>query len=141
MFNWLFGPGDMALFVDGPNLMREEFNIRLEHLPPALEEVSGGTPNVSRVYLDNRAPPSLIEAVETNGMDPYVTSGDVDVKMAVDAAVFAEREYDLAIATRDSDFKPVLDKANELGSKTYVLAPDLDLSTALKSTADEVIYL
>ncbi|MFP4188869.1 MAG: NYN domain-containing protein [Halobacteria archaeon] len=125
----------VALLVDGPNLIRDEFDVDFEDLRALAE------PDVARVYLDHRAPASLIEAVETNGMEAVVTSGDVDVRLAVDATAYALEGFDIVIATRDADFKPALARANEEGAQTTVVGVSESFSAALESVADEVVFL
>ncbi len=132
-------PRKTALLVDGPNLLRDEFDVRLEDIREVAEDCAN--PNVTRVYLNHHAPPSLVEAVETNGMEPVVTSGDVDVKLSVDATAYAVEGADLIVATRDADFKPALEKANEAGSETHVIGVDKGFSSALESVADDVVFL
>jgi len=125
----------VALLVDGPNLLRDEFDVDLEDVR------ASSNPDVARVYLDNHAPPSLIEAVETNGMEAIVTSGDVDVRLAVDATAYAIEGFDIVVATRDADFKPALERANAEGAHTAVVGVSECFSAALESVADEVVFL
>ncbi len=127
-----------ALLVDGPNLLRSELEFDLEGLRDELEPRKL---NVSRVYLDHHAPPGLLEAVETNGMEAVTTSGDVDVKMAVDAALYASEGFDVVLATRDADFKPALEAANREGASTTVVGVNECFSAALESVADDVVML
>lgn len=127
-----------ALFVDGPNLLRSELEFDLESLR---EELEPRKLNVTRVYLDHHAPPALVEAVETNGMEAVTTSGDVDVKMAVDAALYASDGFDVVLATRDADFKPALEAANREGVSTTVVGVSDCFSAALESVADDVVML
>ena len=131
----LFRDNRVALLVDGPNLLRDEFDVDFEDL----REVA--RPDVARVYLDHRAPSSLIEAVETNGMEAVVTSGDVDVRLAVDATAYAIKGFDIVLATRDADFKPAIARANEEGARTTVIGVSESFSAALESVADEVVFL
>jgi uncharacterized protein (TIGR00288 family) len=125
----------VALLVDGPNLLRDEFEVDFEDLRAVAQ------PDVARVYLDHRAPSALIEAVETNGMEAVVTSGDVDVRLAVDATAYALEGFDIVIATRDADFKPALARANREGVHTTVVGVSVSFSSALESVADEVVLL
>ncbi|MFW5929886.1 MAG: NYN domain-containing protein [Halobacteriota archaeon] len=133
---WPFGGRRQAFLVDGPNLLRSELDFDLETAREVLGDVS-----VARVYLDHHAPPSLVEAVETNGMEVVVTSSDVDVKMAVDAALLASEGFDIAFGTRDADFKPALEAVNREGSRSTVVAVSDCFSSALESTADDVVLL
>lgn len=135
MFDLFGGDDRVALLVDGPNLLRDEFDVNFEDVRAVAR------PDVARVYLDHRAPSALVEAVETNGMEPVVTSGDVDVRLAVDATAYAVEGFDITVATRDADFKPVLARANEEGAQTKVIGVSESFSAALESVADEVVFL
>jgi uncharacterized protein (TIGR00288 family) len=99
---------------------------------------------VTRLYLDEHATPGLIQAAEARGFEVVVTSGDVDVKLAVDATRFVAegRAEVLAIASRDTDFKPVLEAANAAGVRTLAIAPgEYGRSDALRNAASESITL
>jgi uncharacterized protein (TIGR00288 family) len=72
------------------------------------------------------------------------TSGDVDVKLAVDAtAAAAEDGIDLlAIASRDTDFKPVVEAAARRGIETFAIAPgEYGRSDALRTAAHDAVTL
>ncbi|AGB31471.1 hypothetical protein C488_00097 [Natrinema pellirubrum DSM 15624] len=132
----------VGLFVDGPNVFRDEFDVDLDDLRDAAGEL--GRVGVIRLYLDEHATPGLIQAAEARGFEVIVTSGDVDVKLAVDATALAgDATIDrLAIASRDTDFKPVLEHAGTLGVKTYAIAPgSYGRSDALRNAADEAVTL
>jgi uncharacterized protein (TIGR00288 family) len=132
----------VALFVDGPNVLREEFDVDLDDVRAAAREA--GDPVVTRLYLDEHATPGLIQAAEARGFEVVVTSGDVDVKLAVDATRFVAegRAEVLAIASRDTDFKPVLEAANAAGVRTLAIAPgEYGRSDALRNAASESITL
>ena len=110
----------VALFVDGPNVLRDEFD----------------------VDLDEHATPGLVRAAEARGFEVVVTSGDVDVKLAADAvATAADRRADtIAIVSRDTDFKPVLELARSRGCRTVAIAPgEYGRSDALGNAAHESI--
>lgn len=132
----------VGLFVDGPNVLREEFDVDLDEL----RETAGehGSLGVVRLYLDEKASAGLIQAGEAHGFDVRITSGDVDVKLAVDAtAAIQSADLDLlAIATRDIDFKPVIELANQAGVRTLAIAPGTHgRSEALVAAADEAVVL
>ena len=132
----------VALFVDGPNVLREEFDVDLDDVRAAAADL--GQLAVARLYLDEHATPGLIQAAEARGFEVTVTSGDVDVKLAVDATEFALTEgLDvLAIASRDTDFKPVLEKAAKNGVRTVAIAPgEHGRSDALRNAAHEAYVL
>jgi len=132
----------VALFVDGPNVLREEFSVDLDDLRTVARD--RGRPVTSRLYLDENATSGLIRAAEARGFEVVVTSGDVDVRMAVDATRFvADGSADvLAIASRDTDFKPVLEAANAAGLRTLAIAPGSHgRSDALRNAATDSVTL
>ncbi|MDH5019630.1 NYN domain-containing protein [Halobacterium rubrum] len=135
-------PGGVALFVDGPNVLREEFDVDLDDVREAASEV--GPLAVTRLYLDEHATPSLIQAGEARGYDVRVTSGDVDVKLAVDATelVLDDGVDVLAVASRDTDFKPVFEQAERRGVRTLAIAPgEHGRSDALRHAATDAVVL
>ncbi|MFB6183128.1 MAG: NYN domain-containing protein [Haloarculaceae archaeon] len=132
----------VGLFVDGPNVLREEFDVDLDDL----REVAGrkGILAMTRLYLDEHATPGLIQAAEARGFEVVTTSGDVDVKLAVDATAAATdgRIDVLAVASRDTDFKPVLEVAGREGLTTFAIAPGaFGNSDALANAAHEAVTL
>ena len=132
----------MALFVDGPNVLRDEFDVDLDDVRRAAE--AEGPLVATRLYLDEHATPGLIQAAEARGFEVVITSGDVDVKLAVDAARFAaeNRMSVLAIASRDTDFKPVVETANGYGIRTLAIAPgEFGRSDALRNAANGSVTL
>ncbi|WP_017343263.1 NYN domain-containing protein [Halorubrum sp. T3] len=134
--------GGVALFVDGPNVLREEFDVDLDDVRLAAE--AEGPLVITRLYLDEHATPGLIQAAEARGFEVVITSGDVDVKLAVDAARFAAegRMDTLAIASRDTDFKPVVETANGYGIRTLAIAPgEFGRSDALRNAANGSVTL
>ncbi|APX96152.1 NYN domain-containing protein [Natronorubrum daqingense] len=132
----------VGLFVDGPNVFRDEFDVDLNDLRDAARDL--GRVGIIRIYLDEHATPGLIQAAEARGFEVIITSGDVDVKLAVDAtALCSEGTIDrLAIASRDTDFKPALEYAGSVGVETIAIAPgEHGRSDALKNAADDAITL
>jgi uncharacterized protein (TIGR00288 family) len=132
----------VALFVDGPNVLREEFDVDLDDVRIAAE--AEGQLVTTRLYLDEHATPGLIQAAEARGFEVVITSGDVDVKLAVDAARFAAegRMSTLAIASRDTDFKPVVEIANSYGIRTLAIAPgEFGRSDALRNATNDSVTL
>lgn len=129
----------IALFVDGPNVIRKDINIDLSSVKKKVEKYGGI--KVCRIYLDQYASDKLIEAVTNQGYEPIITTGDVDVTMAVDAMqqVFNNHIQIIALMTRDIDFRPVIIKAKELGKETILVGAEPGFSTALRNTADVVI--
>ncbi|MFB6228551.1 MAG: NYN domain-containing protein [Halobacteriales archaeon] len=134
--------GRVGLFVDGPNVFRSEFHADLDDLREAA--ASFGRLGVARVYLDADAPADLLRAVEAHGFEAVVTSGDVDVRLAVDAteAVAGRGVETIAIASRDLDFKPVLETAKRRGVRTVAIAPgEHGRSEGLTAAAGEAVLL
>lgn len=139
------GSGDreptVSLFVDGPNVLRSEFDVDLNDVRRAAADA--GRLVCVRLYLDEHATPGLIQAGEARGFEVVVTSGDVDVKLAVDATAFVADGVDvLAIASRDTDFKPVVEFAATRGTKTLAIAPGAHgRSDALRNAAHDAVTL
>jgi uncharacterized protein (TIGR00288 family) len=134
--------GTVGLFVDGPNVFRAEFHADLDDLRDVA--ASFGRLAVARVYLDADAPADLLRAVEAHGFETVVTSGDVDVRLAVESTdAIADRGLDtIAIASRDLDFKPVFEAAKRRGVRTVAIAPgDYGRSSGLVAAADEAVLL
>jgi uncharacterized protein (TIGR00288 family) len=132
----------VGLFVDGPNVLREEFDVDLDDVREAA--LTEGRLVTTRLYVDEHATPGLVQAAEARGYEVVVTSGDVDVKLAVDAAEFvvAGRLDTLAVASRDTDFKPVLELAGRYGCRTFAIAPGSHgRSDALRNAATGSVTL
>ncbi len=130
------------MYVDGPNVFREEFDVDLDDIREAA--ASEGNLAVKRLYLDDGAPPELIRAAEARGFEVVVTSGDVDVKLAVDVteAVVDDTVDTLVVVSRDTDFKPALEVANRRGVRTVALAPgEHGRSDALRNAAQADLTL
>ena len=146
IFERLAGDGDddprVALFVDGPNVLRDEFDVDLDDVREAARSV--GRPVSQRLYVDEHATPGLIQAAEARGYEVVVTSGDVDVKLAVDltrVAVEGGAEV-VAVASRDTDFKPAVEAANACGLRTLAIAPgEFGRSDALRNAATDSLTL
>lgn len=134
----------VGVFVDGPNVFRSEFDVDLDDVREAAEQEGGGALAVTRLYLDEHATPGLIQAAEAHGFEVVTTSGDVDVKLAVDAtesAVTGGIDV-LAVCSRDMDFKPVLEVAARYGVETVAIAPGVHgRSDALQQAAHRAVTL
>lgn len=136
------GSDRVGLYVDGPNVFRGEFEVDLDDLRDRASEY--GRLAVARTYLDEHATPDLIKAAEARGFDVVTTSGDVDVRLAVDAAIAATEEAIdvLVIVSRDSDFKPVLEAAARQGVRTIAVAPgEYGRSDALRNAAQTAVTI
>ena len=130
---------NIALLVDGPNTLRKAFHLDIRQIK---EEVAKyGNIRIAKIYLDQFASDKLIEAMINQGFDVEITTGDVDVTMAIEAMEYAlDPEIDvIALMTRDTDYRPVLVKSKARGKKTVIIATDVAFSAALKNTADIVL--
>jgi uncharacterized protein (TIGR00288 family) len=130
---------NIALLVDGPNILRKAFNIDLVAVKKELGKY--GTIRVARIYLDQYASDKLIEAMVNQGFETVTTTGDVDVTMAIEGMeyVLSEDIDTIALMTRDTDYRPVLVKAKTRGKRTIIVATDVAFSAALRNTADVVL--
>ena len=129
----------IALLIDGQNVIRKDVRLDLVSVRKTIEK--HGTIKVSKIFLDQYASDKLIEAMTNQGFEPIITTGDVDVTMAVEAMVqvYNPHVHSIALMTRDIDFRPVLVKAKELGKETIVVGSEPGFSIALRNTADIVI--
>lgn len=142
------GSNNVAVFVDGPNIIRSEFDLDLDSLREAAESL--GDITIAKVFLNQYASDKLVEALISQGFDIEVglageneDDNDVDVYMAVEAmeAVFDPDIDTIAVATRDGDFLPVLQKAKQHGKDTAIICLTEGLSTGLRNAADEVVVI
>ena len=131
----------IGLLIDGPNVIRREFYVDLYDIKNVLKEY--GNLKVGKVFVNQYATEKLIEAVENHGLEPIICSTDVDVRLAVEGMelVYNPNIDTIAIVTRDADFKPLLNKANENGKETIIFGVQPGFSVALKNSADYVILL
>lgn len=136
------GEQRVGLFVDGPNVFREEFDIDLDELRALAGQE--GRLVAARLYLDEHAPPNLVRAAEERGFAVVTTSGDVDVRLSVEATATAvDGRIDvLVLVSRDADFKPALEQAAERGVRTVAIAPGAyGRSDALRNAAQRSLTL
>ena len=132
----------IALFIDGPNMFRAEFSVDFDELLAVIG--ADGTVSIARLYVDENASAGLIRAAEAHGFAVSVTSGDVDVRLAVEATDLLQRNAidTIAIASRDADFTPVFERAGYHGIRTIAIAPgEHGKSAALGNAADHSILL
>jgi uncharacterized protein (TIGR00288 family) len=135
------GTDRMALLIDGPNMLRKEFNIDLDKIREVLDEF--GSIVIGRVYLNQYASDKLIEAIANQGFEPRISAGDVDVEMAVEGTelIFNNNIDTIVYMTRDADFLPAIRKAKEHGKKIIVIGAEPGFSTAIQNIADHVIKI
>ncbi|RLI64178.1 MAG: NYN domain-containing protein [Candidatus Asgardarchaeum californiense] len=126
----------VALLVDGPNMLRKDFNIKLEDLLTIASKY--GKVQVAKVYLNQYAPAKLAEAVSNSGFTPEIVAHDIHVAMAIDSVVLMKKiniEV-LVVASRHARCVPILRKARESGIETVVIGFNPGFSVALRNTAD-----
>ena len=132
---------NIAVFVDGPNILRKELGIDLEDVTKVLKNF--GEIKIGKVFLNQYASNKLVEACVNQGFESVITVGDVDVSMAVEAleSVFNPSIDVIAMVTRDSDFLPSIIKAKRYGKETIVVLAEEASAIALKNTADHIVIL
>jgi len=137
----------LAFFVDGPNMIRKEFNINLKDMKRRVEKY--GRIVIGKVFLNQFASEKLIEAVANEGFETVIALGDpeqktdVDVSIAVHAmeAINNPEIEVIALASRDADFLPLIQKAKEKGKMTVLVTVESGLAVSLKHAADYVEML
>lgn len=132
---------NLAVFVDGPNILRKELGINLEDIKSVLDKF--GSIKIGKVFLNQYASNKLIEAVVNQGFESIISVGDIDVSMAADAveAVFNPSIHAIALVTRDADFLPAIVKAKSHGKDTIVVLADEASAASLKNNADYVVII
>lgn len=146
------GPGDeiprIALFVDGPNMLRKEFMIDLRELKKSV--LKYGRVTSAKVFVNQFAPEKLIEAIINEGFQAEMIlaeveaeKNDIDVAMAINAVEAAiARDIDfVALATRDADYMPVIHMAKAYGKRVIVIGAEPGMSSGLQNAADYVEML
>jgi len=135
----------VALFVDGPNMLRKEFMVDLRELRKRIQRY--GRITIAKVFLNQFAPEKLIEAVINEGFESVMVlaeqeekQSDIDVSLAVSVmeAVLSKDVDIIAIATRDADYLPAVQKAKEYGKIVIVLGAEPGFSASLRNAADYV---
>ncbi|MBU3896462.1 MAG: NYN domain-containing protein [Nanoarchaeota archaeon] len=143
----LINKPNIAFFVDGPNLIRKEFNLNLRDLKHRVEK--HGRIVIAKVFLNQFAPEKLIEAVANEGFETIIALGDPEQKTDVDVPIAVHAmealnnpEVDaIALATRDADFLALFQKIKEKGKVTILVSVSPGLATSLKHAADIVELL
>ena len=139
---------NVALFIDGQNMLRKEFSIDLREVKKRVERY--GRIIIAKVFLNQFAPEKLIEAVINEGFEIVMNlaeeeeeASDVDVSLAVSVmeTLFTKNVSVIAIAKRDADFLPLVQKAKEYGKKVVILGSEPGFSSSLINAADHVEFL
>jgi uncharacterized protein (TIGR00288 family) len=137
---------NIAVFVDGPNIIRKEFSIDLDELRRIVQKY--GRIVTGKVFLNQFASDKLVEAIANQGFEPAIMlagekAADVDVSVAV-AAMEAgyDRNIDMvAIASRDADYLPAVQAVKKLGKEILIIGVEPGFSKALQRAADHVEML
>jgi uncharacterized protein (TIGR00288 family) len=135
----------VALFVDGPNMLRKEFMVDLRELKKRVSHY--GRIIIAKVFLNQFAPEKLIEAIINEGFESVMVLAqneedamDVDVSVAVAAmeALLTKDVDIIAIASRDADYLPVIQKIKEHGKKAIVIGAEPGFSSSIRNAADYI---
>lgn len=131
----------LAVIVDGPNMLRRELGIDLEEIRKLAERE--GRLRVAVVVLDKKAPEKLVEAVTNAGFKPIISTGrvEVDLSIACMEAIHDEKVNMIVIAARSAAYMPLVHKAKENGKEVMVIGVEPGFSTALKKACDQYILL
>ena len=133
----------VALFVDGPNMLRKEFSVDLRELKKRVSHY--GRIIIAKVFLNQFAPEKLIEAIINEGFESAMVLAqneedamDVDVSVAVAAmeALLTKDVDIIALASRDADYLPVVQKVKEHGKKIVVIGAEPGFSSSIRNAAD-----
>ncbi|MHA1506472.1 MAG: NYN domain-containing protein [Candidatus Asgardarchaeia archaeon] len=126
----------LMLLVDGPNMLRKEFKVKLETVMKIAEKY--GKVVTAKVYLNQYAPPKLVEAVSNSGLTPEITPYDIHIMMALDVigGIMKKDMNVIVIASRHARCAPIIRKAKEMGAETVSIGFEPGFSIALKNTAD-----
>ena len=143
--NGLFGSckndDNIALFVDGPNVITRKSNFDLRAV---IKETSkSGNVKVAKVFLDQYASDKLIEAMTNQGYDPRICISDIDVALAIGVMeqVFNPCIGKIAIMTTNPELLPVFNKIKEHGKKAILVGANDTLNVDLKKAADALILV
>lgn len=137
----------VAFFIDGPNMIRKEFNLDLKDLRKRVEKY--GRIVIGKVFLNQFASEKLIEAVANEGFESVIALGDpeqktdVDVSIAVHAmeAIQNPEIEVIALATRDADFLPLIQKVKEKGKIALLITVESGLAVSLRHATDYIELL
>ena len=127
----------IALLMDGPNMFRADFK---EIYEKAKEY---GRVELREVYLDKHSSPALIESALNNGFRPVIEAPE-DIDTALTARIMevaCSPRYSqinlIAIASRDSDYVPVVNRVKEYEKRILMIGMATNgNSTSLKNTVD-----
>jgi len=126
----------LAIIVDGPNILRKELGLDLEEIRKISESM--GRVRKAIVVLNRQAPEKLVEAVANAGFDVKISFGkpEVDFTIAAMEAAFTDKIQTLILATRSAAYLPIIHKIKEIGKEVVVIGAEPGFSVALKKAAD-----
>jgi len=137
---------NIAMFVDGPNILRKEFGVDLDDLMQIVKKY--GRVITGQVFLNQHAPEKLIEAIGNEGLETRVMlAGEIDADVDVSVAVAAvEAAYDdnidiVCIVSRDADYLPAVQVIKRKGKRFFSVGTKPGFSKALQNAADYVEFL
>jgi uncharacterized protein (TIGR00288 family) len=137
---------NVALFVDGPNIIRKEFGVDLDELRKIVGKY--GRIMIGKVFLNQYASNKLVEAIANQGFEPSMflageEASDVDVALAVSVveASYNKKIDVIALASRDADYLPAIQVAKGMGKDVVVIGMNPGFSRALQNAADHVEIL
>jgi uncharacterized protein (TIGR00288 family) len=133
--------GRVAFLIDGPNVLRREFAIRLDDLKDQIGAL--GKIGVAKVYLNERASTKLLEAISNSGFSPVVTTSDVHLHMTIEAMdlILGDNAKLLVIFSRHARTAPILRRAREHGLETLAIGFEPGFSVAVQNAADQVLRI
>ncbi len=131
----------LAIIVDGPNILRKELGIDLEEIMRMTEEE--GRARIAIVVLDRKAPEKLVEAVVNAGFKAIISTGKVEVDFTIAAmdAIHSDKVDSLVLVARSAAYLPIVHRAKEEGKEVIVIGAEPGFSTALKKSADLYVSL
>ncbi len=131
----------LAIIVDGPNILRKELGIDLEEIRQLVE--SEGRIRIATVILDRKAPEKLVEAVVNAGFRAVISTGKVEVDFTIEAmdSIYNDKVDSLVLVARSAAYMPIVHRAKEVGKEVIVIGAEPGFSMALKKAADLYISL
>jgi uncharacterized protein (TIGR00288 family) len=131
----------LAVIVDGPNMLRKELGTDLEEIRKLAERE--GRIRLAVVVLDRKAPEKLVEAVTNAGFKPLISTGKVEVDFSIVCmeAINDEKIDMIVMTARSAAYMPLIHKAKESGKEVMIIGAEPGFSVALKKACDQYILL
>ncbi|MEM5832514.1 MAG: NYN domain-containing protein [Candidatus Aenigmatarchaeota archaeon] len=137
---------NVAIYVDGPNFLRKEYNVDLSEIKKIGKKY--GRIVIARVFVNQFAPQKLIEAIVNEGFECLTflserEEADIDVPLALDALEVAlTKNIDVFVfCTRDTDFFSLIKKIKGYGKTVVIVGLENDIPSSLKNSADFLEFL